>query len=482
VRLRFSLLKAALLTEAFLHGRKITMEREKPVKEGGTYTLDIERMGDGGEGIGRIEGLAVFVEDAVPGDRVEVEITQVKRNYARGRLKKVVWQSEQRVKARCPMALECGGCQVQHMDYEWQLRHKRQKVEDHLKRIGGLEGVLVRPALGMEEPWRYRNKAQFPVGRGPQGIVTGFYARQTHDIVDMDDCIIQHEINSRVIKEVKEHMEAYGIEPYDETTGEGIIRHILTRVGFATGEVMVVIVAASRYFPGKEELVKRLKLSVPGAASIVLNINDKRTNVILGQECITLWGRDHITEVIGGLKFRISPLSFFQVNPAQTLVLYTKVLEYAGLKGDETVIDAYCGTGSISLFLARRAAKVYGIEVVEAAVYDARANAAENGIENAEFMTGLAEEVMPRLYEQGVRPQVVVLDPPRKGCEQALLDAVVSMRPERGVYVSCNPATLARDLKYLTGRGYKAVEVQPVDMFPHTAHVECVIGMQRKDT
>ena len=240
------------------------MEREKPVKEGGTYTLDIERMGDGGEGIGRIEGLAVFVEDAVPGDRVEVEITQVKRNYARGRLKKVVRQSAQRVQARCPMALECGGCQIQHMDYGWQLRHKRQKVEDHLKRIGGLDGVLVHPVMGMEEPWRYRNKAQFPVGRGPKGIVTGFYARQTHDIVDMNDCIIQHEINSCVIKKVKEHMEAYGIAPYVETTGEGVIRHILTRIGFMTGEVMVVIVAARRYFPGKDELVERLRESING--------------------------------------------------------------------------------------------------------------------------------------------------------------------------------------------------------------------------
>jgi 23S rRNA (uracil1939-C5)-methyltransferase len=460
--------------------RQAPVKREKPVREGGTYTLDIERMGAGGEGIGRIEGLAVFVEDAVPGDRVEAEITQVKRNYARGRLKKVVLQSAQRVQARCPMALECGGCQIQHMDYEWQLQHKRQKVEDHLKRIGGLEGVLVRPVLGMEEPWRYRNKAQYPVGKGPQGIMTGFYARKTHDIIGIDDCIVQHDINSRVIKEVKEHMEAYGIKPYDETTGEGTIRHILTRVGFATGEVMVVIVAASRYFPGKEELVKRLKSSVPGAASIVLNINDERTNVILGQECITLWGRDHITEVIGGLKFRISPLSFFQVNPVQTLVLYTKVLEYAGLKGDETVIDVYCGTGSISLFLARKAAKVYGIEVVEAAVRDARANAAENGIENAKFMTGLAEKVMPQLYQEGVRPHAVVLDPPRKGCEEALLHAVVSMQPEKVVYVSCNPATLARDLKYLDGRGYKAVEVQPVDMFPHTAHVEIVCLMSRK--
>ncbi len=453
------------------------MKTDKPVREGGRYILDIERMGNSGEGIGRIEGLAIFVEDAVPGDRAEIEITKVKRNYARGRIKKVLQQSKQRVQARCPMALECGGCQIQHMDYGWQLRHKRQKVEDHLRRIGGLEDVIVHPVLGMKEPWRYRNKAQFPVGRGVEGIAAGFYARHSHDIINIDDCVIQHDINSRVIKDVKKHMHKHGILPYDEKTGEGTIRHILTRIGFTTGEVMVVIVAACRYFPGKDELVKRLRETKNEIMSIVLNVNDKRTNVILGQECITLWGRNYITEVLGSLKFRISPLSFFQVNPAQTLVLYQKAVEYAGLKGDETVIDAYCGTGSISLFLAGRAAKVYGIEVVEAAVKDARANAKINGIENAEFITGLAEEVMPHLYREGVRPHAVVLDPPRKGCDRGLLDAVVSMQPERVVYVSCNPATLARDLKYLDGRDYRTHEVQPVDMFPHTAHVETVVLM-----
>jgi 23S rRNA (uracil1939-C5)-methyltransferase len=456
------------------------MKKDKPVRAGGSYMLDIERMGNSGEGIGRIEGLAVFVEDAVPGDRVEAEITQVKRNFARGRLKRVLVQSQQRVEARCPAALECGGCQIQHMDYGWQLEHKRQKVADDLKRIGGLEGITVHPALGMKEPWRYRNKAQFPVGKGTEGIVTGFYARHSHDIIGIDDCVIQHGINGQVVNVVKEHMEAYGILPYDEKSGEGTIRHILTRIGFATGEVMVVIVAACRYFPGKDELVRRLRETIKGIMSIVLNVNEKSTNVILGQECINLWGQDYITEVMGNLKFRISPLSFFQVNPVQTLVLYQKVLEYAGLKGDETVVDAYCGTGSISLFLAQRAAKVYGIEVVEAAVRDARANAADNGIENTEFITGLAEEVMPLLYRKGVRPHAVVLDPPRKGCEQALLDAVVSMQPGRVVYVSCNPATLARDLKYLDSRGYRAQEVQPVDMFPHTAHVEAVVLLQRQ--
>ena len=455
------------------------MKTDKPVREGGRYILDIEGMGDRGEGIGRIEALAIFVEDALPEDRVEIQITKVKRNYARGRIKKVLQQSNQRVQARCPIYLECGGCQIQHMDYGWQIRHKKQKVEDHLRRIGGLEEVIVHPVLGMKEPWRYRNKAQFPVGRRAEGIATGFYARHSHDIINVDDCVIQHDVNSRVIKEVKEHMEAHGIVPYDEKTGEGTIRHILTRIGFATGEVMVVIVATCRYFPGKDELVKRLRETKNEIMSIVLNVNDKRTNVILGQECITLWGRDYITEVIGNLKFRISPLSFFQVNPAQTLVLYNKVLEYAGLKGEETVIDAYCGIGSISLFLAQRAARVYGIEVVEAAVKDARANAQINGIRNAEFITGLAEDIMPRLYEEGVRPHALVLDPPRKGCDRTLLNLIVSMQPARVVYVSCNSATLARDLRYMDGRGYRTQEVQPVDMFPHTAHVETVVLITR---
>lgn len=456
------------------------MKEDKPVKAGRTYEMDINSMGVNGEGIGRIEGFTVFVENAVPGDRVEVEIQEVKKRFARGVLKKVLIPSVQRAGERCPLVYRCGGCQIQQVDYRWQLEYKTQKVKDSIERIAKLDGVTIHPTIGMENPWRYRNKAQFPVGHAGGRIATGFYERKTHKIVDIGDCLIQHGINRSIVREVREYMESNGIPAYDEGTGKGIVRHIVTRVAFATGEVMVVIVATSPVLPKSELLVERLVKNIPSIKSIVLNINNRKTNVILGKECITLWGQDYITDCIGDLQFRISPLSFYQVNPVQTLVLYNKALEYADLKGGETVIDAYCGIGTISLFLARRAAKVYGIEVVKEAVEDARINAQINGIGNAEFITGQAEEVMPRLFEDGIRPDVIVVDPPRKGCEESLLETIVSMRPDRVVYVSCNPATLARDLKYLDQRGYRTVEIQPVDMFPHTAHVETVVLIKRK--
>lgn len=454
----------------------------KPVEVGNSYEIDIQNMGNNGEGIGRLEGFTIFVEGAVPGDRARVAVGEVKKKYARASLQEIIVPSAQRIESRCPAASDCGGCQIQHMDYKWQLKHKAGKVADSIKRIGGLKDVVIRPIIGMEEPWRYRNKAQFPVGGSVGNPRMGFYAKGSHDIVEVGDCAIQHEMNRAIIDEVRQHMIEYGVPAYDEATGEGSIRHVVTRVGFTTGEIMVIIVATRRYFPGKDELVERLGDKIPGICSIILNINNRNTNVILGTECITLWGKGYITDFIGDLKFQISPLSFFQVNPLQTKVLYGKALEYAGISGTETVVDAYCGIGTISLFLARRAGKVYGIEVIKEAVEDARKNARINGIENVEFIAGQAEDVMPTLYREGVKPDVVVVDPPRKGCDERLLDTIVDMQPDRVVYVSCNPATLARDLAYLDGKGYRTMEVQPVDMFPHTAHVECVIGMQRKDT
>lgn len=456
------------------------MKRAKPVIEGKSYNIDILSMGNNGEGIGRKEGFTIFVEDALPGDRVKVVVDEVKKKYARARLLEVIVPSEQRIESRCPSALKCGGCQIQHMDYRWQLEHKTQKVIDSIERIGGLKGIVVKPAIGMEEPWRYRNKAQFPIGEMEGTLKAGFYVKKSHHIVEIDDCIIQHEANSSIIREVKRFMQEYNIPAYNESSGEGIIRHVVTRVGCTTGEIMVIVVATRRYFPGKDELAKRLSERIPGVTSIILNINERNTNVILGEECVTLWGNDYIRDFIGELEFQISPLSFFQVNPIQTLVLYDKAVEYAGLSGSQTVIDAYCGIGTISLFLAKSAGKVYGIEVVKEAVEDARKNAAINGIENVEFMAGRAEELMPNLDSQGVRPDVVVVDPPRKGCDETLLKTIADMQPNRMVYVSCNPATLARDLAYLDKHGYKTVEVQPVDMFPHTAHVECVVLLKRK--
>ncbi|MBA1336232.1 MAG: RNA methyltransferase, TrmA family [Firmicutes bacterium] len=452
----------------------------KPVEEGKSYTIDISSMGNNGEGIGRLEGFTIFVEGAVPGDRARVAVSEVKKKYARARLQEIIVPSGQRIESRCPAASDCGGCQIQHIDYKWQLEHKARKVADSIKRIGGLEDVMIHPIIGMEEPWRYRNKAQFPVGGGVGNPRAGFYAKGSHDIVEVDDCIIQHETNRTIIDEVRQHMIEYEIPAYDETTGEGVVRHVVTRVGFATGEIMVIIVVTRRYFPGKDELVERLADKIPGIHSIILNINDRNTNVILGTECITLWGNGYIRDFIGELEFHISPLSFFQVNPVQTQVLYSKALEYAGLSGTETVVDAYCGIGTISLFLAQKAGKVYGIEVVKEAVEDARKNAVINGIQNVEFIAGQAEDIMPGLYREEVRPDVVVVDPPRKGCDERLLDTITGMEPDRVVYVSCNPATLARDLAYLDGKGYRTLEVQPVDMFPHTAHVETIILLQRQ--
>lgn len=456
------------------------MTKDKPVNVGEIYNVSIDNMGNNGEGIGKIEGFTIFVDDAIPGDSMNVEIYEVKKKFARGNIKKLLVSSLQRIKPRCSIASNCGGCQIQHMDYRWQLEHKAQKVEDSIERIAKLEDVVVHPTIGMEDPWGYRNKAQFPVGNYEGEIVVGFYEKQSHSIVDIDDCPVQHSANKQIVEEVKRYMEENNIHAYNEVTGEGTIRHIVTRVGFATGEIMVIIVAARRHLPGNNLLADRLVKKIPEVKSVVLNINDRKTNVILGKECITLWGQDYITDFIGNIQFRISPLSFFQVNPVQTRVLYNKALEYANLKGNETVIDAYCGTGTISLFLAQKAEKVYGIEVVEQAVEDARTNARMNGMDNVEFIAGKSEEIMPRLYKKGLRPEVVVVDPPRKGCETLLLDAIVSMQPERVVYVSCNPSTLARDLKYLDERGYKTLEIQPMDMFPHTAHVECVVRIYKK--
>jgi len=360
------------------------------------------------------------------------------------------------------------------MNYEASLRFKTNVVRESIRRIGGLENVVVHDTVGMEQPVNYRNKAQYPIGRYKDGIRAGFYAKRSHEIIDCATCTIQHSVSDRVRAVVKEYIEKNNISTYDEITGEGLVRHIMTRVGFKTGEVMVVLVINGRNIPSQKKLVDRLVKEIPEIKSVVLNVNTKRTNVILGDENIVVYGRDTITDYIGEFKFNISPLSFFQVNPVQTEVLYRKALDYAQLTGKETVFDLYCGIGTISLFLSKKAKRIYGVEVVEAAVKDAWENAKVNGVENAEFIVGEAEKVIPEMYEKGVRADVVVVDPPRKGCDEAVLKTLVDMKPERIVYVSCNPATLARDLKYLAEGGFEVREVQPV---PWTYHVECVTLM-----
>lgn len=444
-------------------------------------TLDIEDCGVDGEGIGKADGFTVFVKDAVIGDRVTAKIMKAKKNYGYGRLMEILKPSPYRAEPKCAFARQCGGCQLQALSYEQQLAFKEKKVRGHLERIGGFTELPMEPIIGMDEPYHYRNKAQFPVGKNKEGrIITGFYAGRTHTIIENRDCALGVSQNKEVLDRVIAHMEAYGIEPYNEETGKGLVRHILIRYGFFTGEVMVCLVLNGSSIPQKETLIEHL-LEIPGMTSITINVNKKRSNVILGEEIRLLWGKPYITDKIGDISYQISPLSFFQVNPLQTGKLYSKALEYADLHGEETVWDLYCGIGTISLFLAQKAKFVRGVEIIPAAIENANDNARLNGIENVEFFVGKAEEVLPAEYKKnGIYADVIVVDPPRKGCEESLLATMIEMQPKRIVYVSCDSATLARDLKYLCERGYELRKVCPVDQFGGTVHVETVVLLGRK--
>jgi len=450
-----------------------------PVKKNKIYDIAIDDIVSDGQGVGRVNGFAVFVHGALPGDKALVKIDKVSKKYAFGHVIDIIEPSPHRVDPLCSVADHCGGCHMQALDYKAQLAYKTRHVREALKRIGGLEGVPVLDAIGMDEPWRYRNKAQFPVGISGKNIAMGFFVVGTHDIVDIDICPIQHTAADSVIRVFKDYIKRYGVSVYDEKSGKGLLRHVLVRVGFNSGQVMIVPVINGSDLPHQRELIAMLLEAVDGLTSVVLNINQQRTNIILGKECKTLYGSDRIIDRLGGLTFKISALSFYQVNPLQTEVLYNKAMEYAELDGTQNVLDAYCGIGTISLIAAKRAKKVYGIEEVPQAIEDARENAQINGITNAEFICGKAEDTISRFVEEGVHIDVIIMDPPRKGCDPAFLEAAVQLFPQRMVYVSCNPATLARDLRYLYERGYEIVEVQPVDIFPHTTHVECVTLMSR---
>ncbi|WP_297130613.1 23S rRNA (uracil(1939)-C(5))-methyltransferase RlmD [Terrisporobacter sp.] len=439
------------------------------------YVVDIVDIGQGGVGIGKFEGFTVFVDGGLIEDKIKVKITKSKKNYAVGDIVEIIESSPFRVERKCSKELkECGGCQIQELDYKEQLKIKTNEVKQVISRIGKLDDVVIHDALGMEDPFRYRNKAQFPIQKVDGVPVIGFYKKKSHDIIPTDQCIIQHDVNDKIIKIIKTYIRAYKVSVYDEKTHTGVLRHLVTKVGFTTKEVMVVLVANGRKLPYLNELASVLKENIPGFKTLVVNVNREKTNVILGQENRIIYGDGKINDNIGDLVFEISPLSFFQVNPVQTEVLYNKALEYANLGENDTVFDIYCGIGTISLFLAQKAKKVYGIEIVEEAIKDAKRNAEINKLDNVEFYVGKAEEVVPKMYKQGKRANVVVVDPPRKGCDEKVLDTIVSMQPDRVVYVSCNPSTLARDLNYLNEKGYKCKEVQPVDMFPHSVHIENV--------
>ncbi len=446
-------------------------------------TLEIEDCGIDGEGIGKADGFTVFVKDAVIGDTVTAKIIKAKKNYGYGRLMEVLKPSPYRVEPKCEFARQCGGCQLQALSYDQQLVFKTNKVKGHLERIGGFTDIPMEPIIGMDELFHYRNKAQFPVGRNKEGkIVTGFYAGRTHNIIENRDCALGVAENKEVLDRVIAHMEKYGIEPYNEATGKGLVRHVLIRYGYFTKEVMVCLILNGNKIPKEEQLVKSL-CEIPGMTSITINVNKKHSNVILGEEIRLLWGQEYITDRIGDISYQISPLSFYQVNPMQTQKLYAKALEYADLHGQETVWDLYCGIGTISLFLAQKAKFVRGVEIVPAAIENAKENAKLNGLENTEFFVGKAEEVLPREYKKnGVYADVIVVDPPRKGCDETLLETMIEMNPERIVYVSCDSATLARDLKYLCERGYELRKVCPVDQFGMTVHVESIVLLSKLHT
>lgn len=451
------------------------------LKKNDQVEVTIEDIGSEGEGIGRYEGYTLFVKDTAIGDRALVQVTKAGKSYGYARLTRLITPSQYRVEPRCPIAAKCGGCQLQHIDYQKQMEFKVNKVRSCLTRIGGFKEFMMEPICGMEEPYYYRNKSQFPVGRNKDGsIAIGFYAGRTHSIIDTTHCYIGAEVNSEILAFLRSFIERYHIEPYNEATHQGLLRHILTRIGYSTGEIMVCLVINGTRLPHTEELIQGL-LKIGGMKSICLNVNQEKTNVILGEQIIPLWGEPYITDYIGTIRYRISPLSFYQVNPVQTKKLYDIALEYADLQGEETVWDLYCGIGTISLFLAQKAKRVYGVEIIPQAIQDARENARRNNIENAEFFVGAAEDVLPNKYkEENIHADVIVVDPPRKGCEQSLLDTILAMAPQRVVYVSCDPATLARDLKYLCERDYKLVKVRAVDQFPHSVHVESVCLLSRK--
>lgn len=451
------------------------------MKKDDFITLKIEDMGVDGEGIGKLDGFTFFIKDAVIGDTVEAKIMKMKKNYGYARLMNVLEPSAIRQEPRCAYARQCGGCQLQAMNYEMQLEFKVKKVWNNLIRIGGFSDLPKPEIIGMDDPWRYRNKAQFPFGMDREGnVVTGFYAARTHNIIPCTECWLGVEENKVILEKILAHMKQYRIPAYDERTGKGTLRHVLIRKGFTTGEIMVCLILNGRKLKALDVLAESLQ-EVPGMTSITINVNTKNTNVIMGTEMIPVWGKEYITDYIGNVRYQISPLSFYQVNPVQTERLYETALDFADLKGDETVWDLYCGIGTISLFLAQKAGKVYGVEIVPEAIADAKRNAELNGCTNTEFFVGKAEEVLPEKYEkEGIYADVIVVDPPRKGCDTAALETMVKMQPEKIVYVSCDSATLARDLKYLCGEGYEVKRVKACDMFPATVHVETVALLTRK--
>lgn len=451
----------------------------KPVTKNDRLSVYVEDLTHDGAGVAKVDGYPLFIKDALPGETVTVHVLKTLKSYGFAKLISIEEKSADRIDAPCPVFEICGGCQLQHLSYEGQLKYKEKVVRDAMARLGKLPDVPVHPVKGMDNPWRYRNKSQIPFGLDDGRVVAGFYQPRSHRIADTDICLIQTPEADILMASLKRNLQDMGIEPYEEKTHRGMLRHVVLRKGRVTGELMVVLVTKKKKFPQAERAVEAIRAALPDVTSIMQNVNPEKTNVIFGNDTINLWGKDIIEDRIGDVRFEISARSFYQVNPEQTEVLYGQALDYAGLTGSETVIDAYCGIGTISLFLAQRAKFVMGVEIVPQAIEDAKRNADLNGFTNTLFEAGPAEEVIPRWYKDGKEADVLVVDPPRKGCDEALLQTMLEQQPERIVYVSCNPATLARDLRILEDGGYRTQEVQPVDMFPQTTHVECVAWLTR---
>ncbi|MBO2536547.1 23S rRNA (uracil(1939)-C(5))-methyltransferase RlmD [Rummeliibacillus suwonensis] len=451
-----------------------------PVKKNDQLSVDIEDLTHDGAGVAKVDGYPLFIQGGLPDEKAKVHVLKTLKNYGFAKIVEIEVASPDRVDAPCPVFSQCGGCQLQHLSYKAQLKWKEKMVRDVMKRIGKIDAP-VHPVKGMDNPWHYRNKAQIPFGLNGDAPIAGFYKTKSHAIVDTDRCLIQTPEADAILAGLKPRLWKLGIKPYNEQTKQGMLRHVVVRKARATGEVMVVLVTKKRKFPQAEEAIALIRKLVPNITSIMQNINPETTNVIFGNETIHLWGQDTIEDHIGGVRFEISARSFYQVNPIQTEVLYKQALDYAQLTGKETVIDAYCGIGTISLFMAKKAKYVMGVEIVPQAIEDAKRNAKLNGLDNTYFEAGPAEEVIPRWYKEGKNADVLMVDPPRKGCDESLLKTILEQRPNRIVYVSCNPATLARDLRILEDGGYQTQEVQPVDMFPHTGHVECVVRLYLKE-
>lgn len=456
-------------------------KRRPPVRKNEELIVTCEDLTHEGSGVAKVNNYPLFIPYLLPGEKAKIKVVKVNKNFGYGKLLTLNKRSEHRVEPPCNVFYQCGGCQIQHMTYEAQLVMKQNYVKNSLNRIGKIADVIVHPVLGMDEPWYYRNKMQMPIGEKNGSLITGFYRERSHDIIpDMDTCLIQNKYGNQIIQAVTEIANDLKISAYVETRHQGILRHIIVRTAYDSNDMMIILVTKTKKLPQEAEIVKRLTRKFPKIKSIIQNVNPFRTNVILGDEERTLYGDGYIIDQIGNLKFKLSAKSFFQVNPTQTEVLYNKALEYAEIEKDDIVIDAYCGIGSISLFLAKKARKVYGVEVVPEAIEDARQNAIMNDISNVEFSVGKAEDVMEKWQQQQIKPDVIVVDPPRKGCDEKLLQAMIKMKPKRIVYVSCNPATLARDLRILEDGGFKTKEVQPVDMFSQTYHIECVALLSRE--